>query len=202
MKKILFVFVFLFINNCFSQELPYYFDDALKYSIKYEFQGNNYIIKQYNNYDYSYGAVSYLQSKYDNGFRMVQEEVFKLKGLILINIKNREYISNYNIELKLDYYKNNYTNVDLGDDYNLNVILKRITGYVNGKWTSNGIETSNPVADEIKLLQKVYLEYYRLKYDTAFYSSKRWMEIKSLIIELENCPISQIAKLGPKYNIY
>jgi hypothetical protein len=92
MKKILFVFVFLFINNCYSQELPYYFEDALKYSIKYEFYGNNYIIKQYNNSDYSYGAVSYLQSKYDNAFRMVQEEIFKLKGLILINRKNREYI--------------------------------------------------------------------------------------------------------------
>lgn len=73
---------------------------------------------------------------------------------------------------------------------------------MNGKWTSNGIETSNPVADEIKLLQKVYLEYYRLKYDDAFYNSKRWIEIKSLIIELENCPISQIPYLGPKYNIY
>lgn len=202
MKKLLIILILIIIQIGYSQEAPYYLEDALDYSLKYEFEGNNYIVKQYNNYDYSYGSVSYLQSKYDNGFKMVQEEIFKLKGLILINIKNREYISNYNVELKSEYYRNNYTDINLGDANNLNIIINRITGYINNKWISNNIETTNPVSNEIKLLKKIYTEYYRLKYNSGFYSSKRWMELKNLIAELENCPVSQIPFLGPKYNLY
>lgn len=202
MKKLLIILILAITQIIYSQEVPYYLEDALDYSLKYKFEGSNYIVKQYNNYDYSYGAASYLQSKYDNGFKIVNEEIFKLKGLILINIKNREYISEYNIKLKSEYYRNNYTNINLGDDNNLNIIINRITGYINNKWMSNNIETTNPVSDEIKLLKKIYTEYYRLKYNSGFYSSKRWMELKNLIIELENCPVSQIPFLGPKYNLY
>ena len=67
----------------------------------------------------------------------------------------------------------------------------------------NGV-ISNPIVDEIKLLQKINAEYFRLKNNNpdGFYSSKRWSDIKNLLIELENCEISNIPYLGQKYNIY
>lgn len=190
-----------FNDNSYAQDLPYYFIDAVNYSIKYEFSGNNYIINQHDYYDYNNGAVPYLQSRYDSGFNLIQNEIFKLKGLILINKNNREYLSKFFIELELD-YKKNYMNINFGNEYNLNIVLKRITHYINGKWKIDGKETTNPIADEIKLLKKIFFEYYKLKENLDFYNSKRWFELKNLINELKDCPISEIPFLGPKYNLY
>lgn len=201
---VLILFLIFQSDYIFSQNVPYDFESALNYSLNYKFEGNSYIPNKPLSNNISYNNVySARQSRYDNGYYFITNESSKLFHLQLINKKNKEYIKNYIDKLRPT-LANQFNNLDWSLSENISYGYKLISNYINGTWTINGTPTSNPIVDEIKLLQKINSEYFRLKNNNpdSFYYSKRWIEIKNLLIELENCEISQIPYLGQKYNIY
>jgi hypothetical protein len=207
MKKNKFILILLLIfqsNIILSQNVPYDFESALKYSLNYNFNGNSYIPDKpiINNYE-SYNVLAVKQSQYDRGYYFITTESSKLFNLQLINKKNKEYIKSYIDKLRPT-LASQFNNLDWSLSENVSWGYRLITNYINGTWTISGTPTSNPIVDEIKLLQKINSIYFRLKNNNPdeFYYSKRWNEIKNLLIELENCEISQIPYLGQKYNIY
>ncbi|CAN1542354.1 hypothetical protein MCEGE10_01817 [Flavobacteriaceae bacterium] len=202
-KFIIIIFLIFHNNIVLSQNVPYDFESALKYSSNYTFGGNSYIPDKpkINNLE-SYNVYAVQQSRYDNGYYFITNESSKLFHLQLINKYNKEYLKLYIDKLRpilasqfnnLDWSKSEYIS------YGYNIIAR----YINTPYKMNGV-ISNPIVDEIKLLQKINAEYFRLKNNNpdGFYSSKRWSDIKNLLIELENCEISNIPYLGQKYNIY
>lgn len=207
MKKTkLFIILFLILQNNYviSQNVPYDFESALQFSLNFKFEGNNYVPNKPINYNYeNYNVLAARQSRYDNGYYFITNESSKLFHLQLINKTNKEYLRNYIDKLR-PILANQFNNLDWSLNENISYGYKLISNYINGTWTINGTPTSNPIVDEIKLLQKINSEYFRLKNNNpdSFYYSKRWIEIKNLLIELENCEISQIPFLGQKYNIY
>ena len=207
MRKTKFIINFILIIQCniiFAQNAPYDFESALKYSLNYNFNGNSYIPDKpiINNYE-SYNVLAVKQSQYDRGYYFITNESSKLFHLQLINKKNKEYIRSYIDKLRPT-LASQFNNLDWSLSQNISYGYNLISNYINGTWTISGTPTSNPIVDEIKLLQKINAEYFRLKNNNpdGFYSSRRWSDIKNLLIELENCEKSQIPYLGQKYNIY
>ena len=204
MKKFL-VVSYVFISQIlFAQNVPYDFESALKYSYNFTFEGNNYVPdKMQNNNFQSDNVLSVMQSRYDRGYYFVTGESSKLFHLQLINKKNTAYIKSF-IEGLKPTLASQFNNIDWALSENVSWGYRLITHYINGQWKSGENPTTNPIVDEIKLLQKINSEYFRLKNNNldGFYNTKRWNDIKNLLIELENCEISEIPKLGQKYNIY
>lgn len=203
--KILSFLLVMISFNMKSQILPQDLESILKYSVKYNFDGINYVADidvNKNNY-YGTNILAVKQARYDMGYNLIVSETKKLFGLKLINKSNIEYINTYINETKPKII-NDIQHLDLSIEQNSNYGYRVITNYITGTWTSNGSPVSNPIVDEIKLLQKIYYEYLRLKYKVpnGLSGSPRWLQLKKLILELENANISDIPYLGQKYDIY
>ena len=203
MKKLILILLLSY-SAAFSQNLPNDFEDSLIFSMNYQFNGNNYIPNPAPNYNVNYNNVyAGGQAQFDRGWNFMKNEVEKLYGLKLINKKNTEYLNSYIKSFKPKLV-NELQYLDFSEAQNVNYSFRIITQYISGKWKAGEEPTSNPIVDEIKLLQKIHHEYFRIKNNDPnnFYYSNRWKDLKSLMIELQSCEISQIPYLGQKYNLY
>lgn len=203
MKKLLYLII-LALNTAYSQNLPYDFEDSLIFSMNYHFNGNNYIPNPTPNYNVNYNNVYAAgQAQFDRGWNFMKNEVEKLYGLKLINKKNTDYLNSYIKSFKPKLV-NELQFLDFSEAQNVNYAFRIITQYISNKWKRGEEPTSNPIIDEIKLLQKIHNEYFRFKKNDPnnFYNTNRWKDLKSLMIELQSCEISEIPYLSQKYNLY
>jgi hypothetical protein len=150
----------------------------------------------YPDYYSTASALSTLQARYDYYHGMINKAWGKVHNFHCINETNEKKITNKDIEINNYMIANGYfTHVDWAQNGSFAVkICEWMTDVFNNTYVKN----------EIKLLQAINTEYWRLKktYPDDFYKRDRYFDLCKAIEELKTCSTSEIENISSNYGLY
>ncbi|GEM_PF-4407062 len=193
MKKYMLGLIFLTTLDLSAQSyISYNQIEIISYSITIDYSNGG-------DYDYRpnhYGSLRTRQAKYDYYHNMISEAWGSIKNANFINKQNQYYLIKKNRAVESDLRANNhYKHVDLSVNGSFaNSYSKWITAIFN----------RSSVKAEIKLLNAIHAEYYRLKNDDPnnFHRKERYRELVKALDELESCSADQIGAISIKYGLW
>jgi hypothetical protein len=194
MKRYSIILALLIINcsNVYSQySISYSQLEIVSYSVKISYVNNNFSP----DYGYASNALQTLQARYDYYYNMMNNAWGKVRYCELINKYNNQKIRDKDREIENYLIANNhFRHVDLAQNGDFAIKMS--------KWMTDVFNDSN-IKAEIKLLQSVHNEYYRLKrtYPDDFHKRDRYFELGKVLNLIVDCSPSQIGKIAMEYGL-
>ena len=165
--------------------------EIVSYSIKISYVNNNFSP----NYGYASNALQTLQARYDYYWNMMNNAWGKVRSCELINKYNNQRVRNKDREIENYLIANNhFRNVDYAQNGDFAIRMSN--------WMTDIFNDSN-IKAEIKLLQAIHNEYYRLKrtYPDDFYKRDRYLELGKVLNLIAECSPSQIGTIAMEYGL-
>ena len=192
-KKFFSLLLFIISLNCYSQyNITYKQLNIISYSSNINYVNNNFSP----DYNSTANTLRTLQARYDYYYKMLNTSWGKIRFCELINKENNKIIRNKDVQIENYLNANNhFKHIDLGR--NGDFVVKVCN------WMTDVFNQPN-IKAEIKVLQAINNEYYRLKntYPDDFYKRERYLELGKVLNIIENCSPLDIGKIGMEYGLF